>query len=327
MGLSRPARLTRQIRVGIIIEPKRTRVASVPVNTVGKGPKFYGGEVKITMRLSLLALATVATASMWAQAPAMKHASGMEFVLVPAGEFQMGCSPSDKECGSDEKPVHTVKITKPFYIGKYEVTQGQWKNLMGSNPAYFNETRVGDKWADYPVEQVSWNAVHEFLDKMGAGEGGKKYRLPTEAEWEYAARAGANDATQGGASDRVGWNWQNSGGTTHPVGGLKPNAWGIYDMLGNVWEWIEDGYDGSYYKDSPAEDPAGPQPDDSTHRSLRHPLGRGSITHPFSKDMARTIRGSSWYWNPKSMRVSERRSYKPEYADYSGGFRVVIDAK
>ena len=114
----------------------------------------------------------------------------MEFVLVPAGDFQMGCSPSDKECGSAEKPVHPVKITKPFYIGKFEVTQGQWKGLMGGNPSYFNETRAADSWKDRPVEQVSWNAVQEFLQKMGAGENGRKYRLPTEAEWEYAARAG-----------------------------------------------------------------------------------------------------------------------------------------
>jgi formylglycine-generating enzyme required for sulfatase activity len=277
------------------------------------------------MRFSLLVIATAAAASLWAQPKTFTNSIGMEFVLVPSGEFQMGCSPADKECGAGEKPVHPVKITKAFYIGKFEVTQGQWKGLMGGNPSYFNESRVTDSWKDHPVEQVSWNAVQEFLQKMGTGETGRKYRLPTEAEWEYAARAGTNDPSQGGASDLVGWSWANSGGTTHPVGQLKPNAWGIYDMLGNVWEWVQDGYDEKYYKDSPAEDPPGPVADDSSHRSLRHPLGRGSITHPLSKDMQRTIRGSSWYWNAKSMRVTERRSYKPEYADYSGGFRVVAD--
>jgi formylglycine-generating enzyme required for sulfatase activity len=109
------------------------------------------------------------------------------------------------------------------------------------------------------------------------------------------------------------------------VGQLKPNAWGIYDMLGNVWEWVQDGYDDGYYKDSPAENPTGPEADDSSHRSLRHPLGRGSIKHPLSKDMSRTIRGSSWYWKTNGMRVSDRRSYKPDHVDYSGGFRVAVD--
>jgi formylglycine-generating enzyme required for sulfatase activity len=279
------------------------------------------------MRLSLLVMATAAAGSLWAQPKTFTSSGGMEFVLVPSGEFQMGCSPSDKECGGAEKPAHQVKITKPFYIGKFEVTQGQWKGLMGGNPSYFNETQAGDSWKDHPVEQVSWNAVQEFLQKMAAGENGRKYRLPTEAEWEYAARAGTTDATQGSAGELVGWSWSNSGGTTHPVGQLKPNAWGIYDMLGNVWEWVQDGYDDEYYKNSPAENPPGPEADDSSHRSLRHPLGRGSIKHPLSKDMSRTVRGSSWYLKANSMRVSERRSYRPEYTDYCGGFRVVVDVQ
>jgi len=279
------------------------------------------------MRFFLLLVTAAAALPLWAQPKTLTSSTGMEFVLVPAGEFDMGCSPGDKECGADEKPVHHVKITKAFYIGKFPVTQNQWKTLMGGNPSYYNESRAGDTWKDRLVEQVSWNAIQEFLQKLNAADSGRKSRLRTEAEWEYAARAGTPDAYQGGAADRVGWSWTNSGGETHPVGQLKANNWGIYDMLGNVWEWVQDGYDAQYYKGSPAEDPAGPEPDDSSHRSLLHPLGRGSITHPLAKDTARTARGSSWYWNVKNMRVSARHSYKAEYADYAGGFRVVVEAQ
>jgi formylglycine-generating enzyme required for sulfatase activity len=280
------------------------------------------------MRFLLLTLAAAAAMiAVWAQSQSVSNSIGMQFVLVPAGQFQMGCSQNDKDCGADEKPVHLVKITKAFYLGKFEVTQGQWQTLMGGNPSYFNESRVGAKWMNYPVEQVSWNAVQEFLEKLNAKEPGKKYRLPSEAEWEYAARAGAADAYQGGASDRVGWSWANSGGTPHEVGQLKPNAWGAYDMLGNVWEWVDDGYDDKYYKTSPDTDPLGPEQDDAVHRSLRHPLGRGSVLHPLRKDMPRVIRGSSWYWKVGDMRVSWRRSYKQNYFDYAGGFRVVMETE
>jgi formylglycine-generating enzyme required for sulfatase activity len=287
------------------------------------------------MRLLPLVVAAVAAVPLLAQlwvppkddTKTTTNATGMEVVLVAAGEFQMGCSVDDRECGSDEKPVHTVKIGKPFYIGKYEVTQGQWEAMMGGKPSYFNESRVGANWKAYPVEQVSWNAVHEFLAKLSASENGRKYRLPTEAEWEYAARAGTADAHQGGAADSVGWSWSNSGGNTHEVGQSNPNAWGIYDMLGNVWEWVEDGYDDKYYKTSPNTDPPGPEGDETTHRSLLHPLGGGSVLHPLRKDVPRVIRGSSWYWNVKNMRVSARRSYKQDYSDYAGGFRVAADAQ
>jgi formylglycine-generating enzyme required for sulfatase activity len=181
-----------------------------------------------------------------------RNSIGMEFVLIPAGTFQMGSDDSDARV--NEKPVHTVRITQPFYLDKYEVTQGQWQAVMGNNPSKF----TGD--ANRPVESVSWDDVQEFIRRLNAREGGATYRLPTEAEWEYAARAGTtthwsfgDEASQLG---RYAWCGENAGRQTHPVGQLQPNPWGLYDMHGNVWEWVQDWY-GSYASGT-AVDPAGP---------------------------------------------------------------------
>ena len=271
------------------------------------------------MKRTSIAAPLLFSAILAAQPKEMKNSMGMEMVLIPAGEFQMGCSPSDRNCSGDEKPYHLIKITKPFYMGKHEVTQEQWQTLMGGNPSYFNESRVGADWKKHPVEQVSWNAAQEFLQRLGEKEK-RKYRLPSEAEWEYAARAGTTDASQGGAVDRVGWSWLNSGGNTHPVGQLKPNAWGLYDMLGNVWEWVQDQYADDYYMESPAVDPTGAGPD-----TRRGKLSR--IRHPRRRSEDKVCRGSSWYWKAERMRVSERQSYGAGYGDYAGGFRVVMEAQ
>jgi len=171
----------------------------------------------------------------------------MEFVKIPAGEFMMG-SPGglfkvEKGRYSDEGPVHRVTIPQPFWMGKYEVTQAQWQAVMGNNPSYFE----GDHNS---VEQVSWNDCQEFLKKVNARIANANLRLPSEAEWEYACRAGSTTRFCFGDSDSqlgdYAWYTSNSGKQTHPVGQKRPNAWGLYDMHGNVWEWCEDWYHDSY---------------------------------------------------------------------------------
>ena len=193
-----------------------------------------------------------------------KNSVGMEFVGIPAGEFMMGCSAGDTTCDADEKPSHQVQITKPFEIGKYEVTQAQWQAVMGSNPS----TIKGD---NRPVETVSKDEAQDFLARLTAMNDGYRYRLPTEAEWEYAARAGQAVPA---LLDDVAWYAANSGNETHPVGQKKPNAWGLYDTLGNVREWVSDAYARDYYSNSPAADPAGPQEGDGQRGSFGFGRGR-----------------------------------------------------
>jgi serine/threonine protein kinase len=173
----------------------------------------------------------------------------MEFVWIPPGTFRMG-SPAD-ELGheEDEGPLHEVRITKGFWLGRYEVTQGQWEPVMGSNPSYF----LGE---DRPVDSVSWTDVHDFIAKLNSWWGEELYRLPTEAEWEYACRAGTRTRFNFGTRDSqlgdFAWYGGNSGSKTHPVGRKRPNRWGLHDLLGNVWEWCQDWYDPRYYNTGPS---------------------------------------------------------------------------
>jgi formylglycine-generating enzyme required for sulfatase activity len=168
---------------------------------------------------------------------------GMEFVFIPNGEFDMGSPSNEKDRYSHERPVHRVKISKAFYMGKYEVTQKQWREVMGSNPSYFN----GD---NLPVETVSWDDVQKFIKKLNEREGTNKYRLPSEAEWEYAARAGTTTRYSFGDDEsKLGdyaWYHANSGNKSHEVGQKMPNPWGLYDMHGNVWEWVQDKWHDNY---------------------------------------------------------------------------------
>jgi len=168
---------------------------------------------------------------------------GLKYVWIPPGGFKMGCSPGDTECRPDEQPAHEVAITKGFWLGETPVTQAAYQRVTGSNPSSFE----GD---NLPVQHVGWDQARSYCHAVGG-------RLPTEAEWEYAARAGSTGARYGGLAE-ISWYAKNSGGKTHAVGQKKPNAFGLYDMLGNVWQWTADWYGAAYYRDSPRQDPTGP---------------------------------------------------------------------
>ncbi len=165
----------------------------------------------------------------------------LEMVRIPAGSFTMGCQEGrDKECDSDEKPAHTVNLNS-FELGKYEITQGHWKAVMGDNPSYFSN--CGETC---PVENLRWKDIQTFIQKINA-KTGKTYRLPSEAEWEYACRAGGDDEYCGGNNlDVLAWYDGNSGDKTHPVGQKQPNGFGLYDMSGNVLEWVQDCHNSNY---------------------------------------------------------------------------------
>ena len=177
---------------------------------------------------------------------AARAETGMQFVKIAAGEYLMGCSTGDNQCSNQEKPQHRVRIAREFEIGKYEVTQTEWTRVMGTNPSHYR----GD---NYPVDSVSWNDVQAFIAKMNARNDGFRYRLPTEAEWEYAARAGTT-GPYAGTSDAPDWFDPRTGEQpTHPVAQKQPNAWGLYDTRGNVWEWMQDVWSNDYSSSPPPE--------------------------------------------------------------------------
>lgn len=216
--------------------------------------------------------------------------TGMKFVRVPKGCYMMGSNAGE----SHEKPVHKVCLDG-FWMGRYEVTQGQWKKIMGQNPS-FNK-----KGGDYPVEKVSWNDAKVFIKKMNR-QSGNQFQLPSEAQWEYAARSGGRDQTYAGGEnrDKLAWHGGNSGRRTHPVGTKAPNGLGIYDMSGNVWEWCEDVYIGNAY---------------SNHEK-KNPL----VT---SGGSDRVDRGGSWNSNPLYCRAAVRYRVGPGSTYSDLGFRLI----
>ncbi len=213
-------------------------------------------------------------------------------IFIKGGTFQMGDTFGDGS--DDEKPVHTVTVSD-FYMSKYEVTQKLWRMVMGNNPSDFTNCD------DCPVENVSWNDAQDFIGKLNAITG-KKYRLPYEAEWEYAARSGGKSEKYAGGSnpDALGWHNGNSGSKTHPVGQKQPNGLGLYDMTGNVWEWCEDWYGENYYSQSSSYNPKGP-----------------------SGGSYRVLRGGSWKSRTNVTCVSNRLWFEPDLWVNSRGFRIV----
>src|SRR5262245_14448983 len=281
------------------------------------------------MKRLLVAALTLLTCSVLAQNPGQSAVS-MEFVKIVPGEFMMGCSVGDIDCNDDERPIHRVQITKPFEIGKYEVTQAQWQAVMASNPS----TIKGD---DHPVETISKNEAHDFLNKLNARNDGYHYRLPTEAEWEYAARAGTTEP-YAGRLDEIAWYAGNSEDETHPVGKKKPNAWGLYDMQGNVRELVEDWYAADYYGRSPVADPTGPEVGQQRGFRRGGPRGDGPRGFPGpeggpggrrggpigGRGQLPVMRGGGWDNPAPFVRISARYSYYgPTLRVSNVGFRVV----
>ena len=221
----------------------------------------------------------------------------LPLILIPSGTFIMGSPKDEHDRFDDEGPQHEVTISKPFYMGVTPVTQGQYKSMTGDKPSYFK----GDSNS---VEQVPWDQASRFCVKMTSTTG-KVVRLPTEAEWEYACRAGSATRFSFGNEDAGlalhAWYTSNSGSSTHPVGQKKPNAWGLYDMHGNVWEWCEDAWHVSY-KNAPTD---------------------GSAW--VGGESARVVRGGGWYFVPQYCRSSLRDGVEPDYRFFDVGFRVVVD--
>jgi len=223
----------------------------------------------------------------------------IEMVYIEGGTFTMGCTAMKKsDCISDEAPAHRVTLDG-FYIGKYEITQLQWRIVMGSDPPDLNFKGCDN----CPVERISWNDAMEFIKKLNQLTG-RTYRLPTEAEWEYAARGGnkSRSYTYSGSNnaDDVAWFIRNCSGKTHNAGLNKPNELGLYDMSGNVWEWCQDWYDETYYTYAPETNPVNVQ-----------------------ASLYKVLRGGSWIGGAEMLRVSARHRNSPDDRGLYSGLRVV----
>jgi formylglycine-generating enzyme required for sulfatase activity len=249
---------------------------------------------------------------------------GMKLNLIPAGKFVMGspATEAEREAGED---LHEVAITRPFYMGVTTVTQGQFENVSGKNPSFFHPKNGGSP--DHPADQVRWHAALDFCRKLSAlpeeKKAGRTYRLPAEAEWEYACRAGTTTPFNVGASlsskqANFNGNYPYGGAEKGPflgrpakVGSYPPNAWGLYDMHGNLYEWCNDRYDPDYYKKSPKENPKGPD--------------KGALTTGFGGNVFVVVRGGCWLDEGAACR-SARRFRLQESEPYRWtGFRVVCD--
>jgi formylglycine-generating enzyme required for sulfatase activity len=256
---------------------------------------------------------------------ALTNSIGMKLVLIPAGKFMMGTPATEAERDAIEVQ-HEVEITRPFYLGVYEVTQEQYAKLMGKNNPFNRGSRF--KGADRPVENIRWNHAVEFCKRLSARpeekKAGRVYRLPTEAEWEYACRAGTTTPFHYGdslSSKQANFNGDYPYGKagkgpylrqTSKVGSYRPNAWGLYDMHGNVQEWCSDYYDPDYYRNSPKKDPKGP--------------AKGVLPTDY-KDFYRVVRGGSWLDEGRGCRSAYRFRAMPHDGYQIVGFRVACEVK
>ncbi|PAV14239.1 Sulphatase-modifying factor protein [Methanosarcina spelaei] len=223
--------------------------------------------------------------------------TGMEFVLIPAGKFMMGSPSGEEVIYDDEAPIHKVTIEDSFYMGKYPVTQKQWKKIQGSNPSSL-------KGEDWPVEMISWEDAQEFIQKLNEKEGTEKYRLSSEAEWEYSCRAGTQTRYSFGDDEsklnEYAWYEKSFGSETHPAGQKKPNSLGLYDIHGNVWEWVQDRWH-SNYNVAPSDGSAWEDGNSSS----------------------RLIHGGSWGSNAVSCRSAARLGDDPDSCGSVVGFRLL----
>jgi len=247
-------------------------------------------------------IVTAAAAFCMAYGDSKGNVNALDMVLVKGGTFMMGCTAEQgKDCVPYEKPAHKVTVGD-FYISKYEATQLLWKWVMGGNPSFHKGND------NLPVEMVTWDTVQVFIERLNA-KTGKAYRLPTEAEWEYAARGGNKDGGKykysgGNSISEVAWYkvHENETGKTYQVGTKKANGLGIYDMSGNVWEWVSDYYSDYTYADQ--TDPTGPY-----------------------RGIDRVARGGSWGNGPRGCRVSYRASNHPKLFNSSMGFRLALSVQ
>lgn len=230
---------------------------------------------------------------------------GLTYVWIPPGTFQMGCSPNDTKCSQYEEPAHSVTVTGGFWIGQTPVTQAAYQKVMNTNPSHF-------KGEQLPVERVTWDEANTYCDRVGM-------KLPTEEEWEYAARGG-NPAARYGPIDRIAWHKANSAGRTHRVGQKQANAYGLYDMLGNVDEWVEDFY--TFYAN--AGDWVAVEPSPEPHV----PLVEGAPDVPYvqtspstERSSSRVVRGASWDNDAYFVSGSNRMRYDPGNRHQNVGFR------
>ena len=257
----------------------------------GRSDEFYRPALELLDKAELATAAAEAAAEAARRRPGETRVfDGTEFVWVPAGEFRMGSASAEAE--PDEQPVTQIRISRGFWLGKYEVTQAEWQAVMGTNPSEFSDC------GRCPVDNVSWDDVQDLIRRLNARAGETRYRLPTEAEWEYAARAGTSGDRYAENLDAIAWYDEGSDSRSHPVGQKEPNGWGLHDMLGNVIERVQDWY--GRYPGGTVTDPQGPR---------------------FGSD--RVIRGGSWWYPARGSRASHRVDIPPSEAGSLVGFRLL----